>query len=72
MIFIKLAVVVIGFLHLVLALYADNILLIAFLGKALRAALAVIVLTCFYALKFGTSRAALSPYTGRQWRYIHC
>ncbi|MEB0040132.1 hypothetical protein [Pseudomonas sp. MH10] len=71
-IFIKLAVVVIGFLHLVLALYADNILLIAFLGKALRAALAVIVLMCFYAPKFGTPRAALSPYTGRQWRYIHC
>jgi solute:Na+ symporter, SSS family len=58
-IFVKLAIVVIGFLPLVLALYADKILLIAFLGKALRATLAVIVLMCFYAPKFGTSRGAL-------------
>ncbi|WP_228394456.1 sodium:solute symporter family transporter [Pseudomonas helleri] len=58
-IFVKLAIVIIGFLPLVLALYADKILLIAFLGKALRATLAVIVLMCFYAPKFGTSRGAL-------------
>lgn len=59
-IFVKIAIVVIGFLPLVLALYADKILLIAFLGKALRATLAVIVLMCFYAPKFGTSKGALS------------
>jgi len=59
-IFVKLAIIVIGLLPLVLALYADKILLIAFLGKALRATLAVIVLMCFYAPKFGTSRGALS------------
>jgi SSS family solute:Na+ symporter len=58
-IFVKLAIVVIGFLPLVLALYADKILLIAFLGKALRATLAVIVLMCFYAPKFGGPRGAL-------------
>ncbi|MDB6049726.1 MAG: sodium:solute symporter [Pseudomonas sp.] len=59
-IFVKVAIIVIGFLPLVLALYADKILLIAFLGKALRATLAVIVLMCFYAPKFGTSRGALT------------
>lgn len=59
-IFVKVAIVVIGFLPLVLALYADKILLIAFLGKALRATLAVIVLMCFYAPKFGTPRGALA------------
>jgi len=59
-IFIKVAIVVIGFLPLVLALYADKILLIAFLGKALRATLAVIVLMCFYAPRFGTPRGALA------------
>jgi SSS family solute:Na+ symporter len=59
-VFVKVAIVVIGFLPLVLALYADKILLIAFLGKALRATLAVIVLMCFYAPKFGTPRGALA------------
>lgn len=59
-IFVKVAIVVIGFLPLVLALYADKILLIAFLGKALRATLAVIVLMCFYTPKFGTPGGALA------------
>lgn len=58
--FVKLAIVVIGFLPLILALYADKILLIAFLGKALRATLAVIVLMCFYAPRFGSPRGALA------------
>jgi len=59
-IFIRIAIMVIGFLPLILALYADKILLIAFLGKALRATLAVIVLLCFYAPRFGTGRGALA------------
>jgi SSS family solute:Na+ symporter len=59
-IFIRIAIIVIGLLPLVLALYADQILLIAFLGKALRATLAVIVLMCFYAPRFGTPRGALA------------
>ncbi|MFC0710654.1 hypothetical protein [Azorhizophilus paspali] len=51
---------VIGLLPLVLALYADKILLIAFLGKALRATLAVLVPMCFYAPNFGTRFGTLS------------
>lgn len=59
-IFIKLAIIIVGLLPLVLAIYADEILLIAFLGKALRATLAVIVLMCFYAPMFGSGRGALA------------
>ena len=57
-VFIRIAIVVIGLLPLVLALYAEKLLLIAFLGKALRATLAVIVLMAFYAPRFGTPRGA--------------
>jgi SSS family solute:Na+ symporter len=56
--FIRIAIVVAGLLPLVLALYAEKLLLIAFLGKALRATLAVLVLMAFYAPKFGTPRGA--------------
>ncbi|MFT4020320.1 MAG: sodium:solute symporter family protein [Acinetobacter sp.] len=56
--FIRFAVVVIGLLPLALALFADKILLIAFLGKALRATLAILILMCFYAPKFGTPKGA--------------
>lgn len=58
-VFVKTAIIVIGILPLVLALYADAILQIAFLGKALRATLAVIVLMCFYAPRFGSPAGAL-------------
>ncbi|MEG0885426.1 MAG: hypothetical protein RSH52_29705, partial [Janthinobacterium sp.] len=37
---------------------AEKLLMIAFLGKALRATLAVLVLMAFYAPKFGTPRGA--------------
>lgn len=57
-IFIRIATIVIGLLPLGLALFADKILLIAFLGKALRATLAVLILFSFYAPKFGTSQGA--------------
>jgi SSS family solute:Na+ symporter len=57
-IFIRVAIIVIGLLPLVLALYAEKLLMIAFLGKALRATLAVIVLMAFYAPRFGTPRGA--------------
>ena len=57
--FLRIAIVVAGLLPLVLALYAEKLLMIAFLGKALRATLAVLVLMAFYAPKFGTARGAL-------------
>ncbi len=58
--FLRVAIVVCGLLPLVLALYAEKLLLIAFLGKALRATLAVLVLMAFYAPKFGTPRGAFA------------
>ena len=58
--FIRIATVVIGLIPLVLALFATKILLIAFLGKSLRATLAVLILLCFYAPRFGTARGALA------------
>ena len=58
MLFIRIAIIVIGLLPLILALYAEKLLMIAFLGKALRATLAVIILMAFYAPKFGTPRGA--------------
>ena len=56
--FLRIAIIVAGLLPLVLALYAEKLLMIAFLGKALRATLAVLVLMAFYAPKFGTPRGA--------------
>ncbi|GAB3453533.1 sodium:solute symporter family protein [Massilia terrae] len=56
--FIRIAIAVAGLLPLVLALSADKLLMIAFLGKALRATLAVLILMAFYAPKFGTPRGA--------------
>lgn len=58
--FIRVATVVIGLIPLILALFASKILLIAFLGKSLRATLAVLILLCFYAPRFGTPRGALA------------
>lgn len=56
--FVRLATVVVGLLPIALALTSDKVLMIAFLGKALRASLAVLVLMVFYAPKFGTPKAA--------------
>jgi SSS family solute:Na+ symporter len=56
--FIRIAILVAGLLPLVLALSAEKLLMIAFLGKALRATLAVLVLMAFYAPRFGTPRGA--------------
>jgi SSS family solute:Na+ symporter len=58
--FIRISTVVIGLIPLVLALFASKILLIAFLGKSLRATLAVMILLCFYAPRFGTPRGAMT------------
>ncbi len=58
--FIRIATVVIGLIPLILALFASKILLIAFLGKSLRSTLAVLILLCFYAPRFGTPRGALA------------
>jgi len=57
--FIRIATVIIGLIPLILALFASKILLIAFLGKSLRATLAVLIVLCFYAPRFGTPRGAL-------------
>jgi SSS family solute:Na+ symporter len=56
--FVRIAIALAGLLPLVLALSAEKLLMIAFLGKALRATLAVLVLMAFYAPKFGTPRGA--------------
>lgn len=58
--FIRITTICIGIVPLVLALFASKILLIAFLGKSLRATLAVMILLCFYAPRFGTPRGALA------------
>jgi SSS family solute:Na+ symporter len=58
LLFVRIAVAVAGLLPLMLALSAEKLLMIAFLGKALRATLAVLVLMAFYAPKFGTPRGA--------------
>jgi SSS family solute:Na+ symporter len=58
LLFVRVAIAFAGLLPLVLALSANKLLMIAFLGKALRATLAVLVLMAFYAPKFGTPRGA--------------
>ncbi|TFW33439.1 sodium:solute symporter family protein [Massilia horti] len=58
--FVRVAIVVAGLLPLVMAMYADKLLMIAFLGKALRATLAVLVLMAFYAPRFGTPKGAFA------------
>lgn len=58
LLFVRIAVAFAGLLPLVLALSAHKLLMIAFLGKALRATLAVLVLMAFYAPRFGTPRGA--------------
>jgi SSS family solute:Na+ symporter len=58
LLFVRCAIAVAGLLPLILALSAEKLLMIAFLGKALRATLAVLVLMAFYAPGFGTPRGA--------------
>jgi len=58
LVFVRIAIACAGLLPLVLALSAEKLLMIAFLGKALRATLAVLVLMAFYAPRFGTPRGA--------------
>jgi SSS family solute:Na+ symporter len=60
LLFVRIAIAFAGLLPLVLALSAEKLLMIAFLGKALRATLAVLVLMAFYAPKFGTPRGAFA------------
>jgi SSS family solute:Na+ symporter len=57
-VFLRISTVVIGLVPLILSLYATQILDIAFLGKALRASLAVLILLAFYAPRFGTPTGA--------------
>ncbi|WP_025732157.1 sodium:solute symporter family protein [Carnimonas nigrificans] len=54
------ATIVLGVAPLILAIFADQILAIAFLGKALRASLAVLIILSFYAPRFGSNTGALA------------
>lgn len=56
--FVRTATIVVGLLPIALALLSSKVLMIAFLGKALRASLAVLVLMVFYAPRFGTGKGA--------------
>lgn len=56
--FVRWATVVVGLLPVALAIGSSNILYLAYLGKALRASLAVLVLLAFYAPRFGGAAAA--------------
>lgn len=56
--FVRIATLVVGLLPIALALLSTKVLMIAFLGKALRASLAVLVLLVFYAPRFGTATGA--------------
>lgn len=56
--FVRFAVVLFGLLPLILAIFADQVLMIAFLGKGLRSTLAVLILMCFFAPNFGTGKGA--------------
>lgn len=57
--FVRVATIVVGLLPIPLAILSTKIIAVAFLAKALRASLAVLVLLVFYAPKFGTSRGAM-------------
>src|SRR3546814_17149929 len=56
--FLKVATIIVGLLPVVIALGANNVLHIAYLGKGLRAALAVLVLLAFYAPSFSNGSGA--------------
>lgn len=57
--FARLAVIFAGIAPMLLALFASDILEVTFLGKAIRSALAVLVLLMFYAPRYGTATGAL-------------
>lgn len=57
---LRIAAILFCLLPMVLAISASNILAIAYLGKALRSSLAVLVLLAFYAPGFGSGAGALS------------
>lgn len=57
-VFSRLAIIVVGLVLIFFAVYADEILAIAFLGKALRATLAVLIIMCFYFPSFGSKSGA--------------
>ncbi len=59
LLFVRAATVVVGLLPIPLAILSSKVLAVAFLAKALRASLAVLVLMVFYAPNFGTRRGAL-------------
>ncbi|MGC5628175.1 sodium:solute symporter family protein [Georgenia sp. Z1344] len=63
-VFIRVATVVVGIVPMILALYASDVLAVTFLGKALRSALAVLVLLMFYAPRFGSRNGALVSIVG--------
>lgn len=56
--FLRIATLVTGLLPIVLALFASQVLTVTFLAKALRGALAVLVMMMFYSPRFGSRRGA--------------
>jgi SSS family solute:Na+ symporter len=56
--FVRIATIAFGLVPVILALTTTNILHVAYLGKALRSSLAVLVLLAFYAPRFGTKTGA--------------
>ncbi|MGO1972048.1 MAG: sodium:solute symporter family protein [Propionibacteriaceae bacterium] len=56
---LRIGSVVLGLLPVALAIFATDVLMVTFLGKALRASLAVLVLLMFYAAKWRSARGAL-------------
>ncbi|MCS2607798.1 sodium:solute symporter family protein [Halomonas dongshanensis] len=58
LIFVKLATIFAGLVPISLAIFASGVLEVTFLAKALRTALAVLVLMMFYAPHFGSQRGA--------------
>src|SRR3546814_11179302 len=56
--FLKVSTIIVGLLPVVIAIGANNVLHIAYLGKGLRAALAVLVLLAFYAPSFSNGSGA--------------
>ncbi len=56
--FLRIATLATGLLPIVLAPFASQVLTVTFLAKALRAALAVLVVMMFYLPRFGSRRGA--------------
>jgi SSS family solute:Na+ symporter len=59
LLFVRIVTIIVGLLPISLAILSTEVVAVTFLAKALRAALAILVLMVFYTPKFGTSGGAL-------------